>query len=226
MTPLPLDLLYLTLTGEQLDRAVRDYDVERLALIDHVLQPGPWEPAARALLDAHGVRIDRPAVPDAPRLDPATLDFGEAYRHTLVEAEPILAALPVVRGLNADVIAVAEAVTQRKCIASPYPRSAVTLKHYGPGDVQGFHLDTNPLSILVALTDCPVGGELIVHTFDGGRRVIRMAAGDVLIFDGRSMPHVVQRQPDGADRILLSFNTYYPEDTWRPAAIDDVMFES
>lgn len=225
MTPLRTSR-YLSLSTDQLDRAKRDYDTERLALMDRVIDVNDWLKPCRLLLQGWGKRIEREALPGSPRLDPETLDFGGAYHHTLVEAEDVRTGLPAIDDLYADVVELATEVVGTKCIVSPYPRSAITLKRYGPGDDQGFHLDTNPLSILVALTDCPRGGELIVHTFDGGRRVVRMLAGDVLMFDGRSMPHVVPRQPADADRVLLSFNTYYPDDTWRPAAIDRVMFES
>ncbi len=217
---------HLYLTTEQIDRATRDYEVDRLAVIDRAFTVSQWEPICRGLIEAHGTVLDRPAAVWYPRLDPETLDFGGAYRHTVVDSEVVRAQAPAFDILYADAVRVASTVVARDCIKSPYARSAISVKHYGPGDIQGKHMDTNPVSVLAFITDCPQGGELVIYTLDGGRRLVRPKAGDLLIFDGRSQVHEVNEQPAFADRIIVSFNTYHPDDTWRPAAIDTVMYEN
>jgi len=202
---------------------------------------------ARELIDNHGIRIEREAT--AQDICKPSLDFGREYRHTVVDADAI-AESPLNAATSAElerILPFIELVTHSPVVQSPHGHSRVTLKHYGPGDVQGWHYDTNPITLLFFLTDCPVGGELIVAPYGApasdemrmdavpltdvlaadpmlGRWSIRPAAGDILLMAGRRFVHAVRMQPTTSDRIILAVNLYHPDDLWRPPSIEAVIY--
>ena len=91
------------------------------------------------------------------------------------------------------------------------------------------HIDSNPLTGLLFLTDHLVGGELAIArdaaasdmaSIDQNCTVIRPHAGHLLFFDARYLPHYVRPLKDESDlRVIAAMNYYtaaYPESTRPP----------
>lgn len=160
-----------------------------------------------------------------PRIDldsrPArNLDEGGPYHHWAAPTDLSLTILPVLDGLYHAARLVTEAVTCRPVILSPYPQSRITLKVYGFRDCQGWHRDTNPVTALLVLRGSS-------PTF-GARQIDRpapVAPGSLLVFAGRHFRHMVPAEERRVPKVAVAFNLYHPEDTWRPADMDGLVYE-
>lgn len=216
-----------------------------------VLPPGHFPldeylPVARRVMEQHGVEIHRPPV---DRMNPAgtvqlpNLDFGGQYDHRVVDGVTLRQEMPHLFDWYETKCKFFSSLFRREVVTSPYPKSAITLKHYGPGDNQGWHYDTQPVTVLLWLTDCPKGGELVFvpegkpATEQGGQDIVdvigdaplfvlRPHAGQVTCFSGRRYVHKVKFQPDPSDRLMLALNYYFSDDLWRPDGIDNVVYGS
>lgn len=120
---------------------------------------------------------------------------------------------PELAALTGPIRLVAEAVVRRPVIESPHPGSACTAKVYGPGDEQGPHRDSNPLTGLLLLRGAP-------PMFERGP-VVTASPGDLVVFQGRRWWHY-SPPPPGCPGYKMVFvvNLYHPEDVWRPADQD------
>lgn len=174
------------------------------------------------------VRVDRQAT---NRDAAAGTDKGGAYHHHVIEGDVVRTRLPLLWGWYESVRWLAEAVTMRPVILSPYDRSAVNVKVYTEGDEQGWHLDTNAVTALLYLTDVPAKyGTILLpvprHPEDEPDPVQHaVTAGTLLLMQGRRVLHRVPKLgPDAPLRITAPLNLYHPDDTWRPADIDDVVY--
>ncbi len=114
--------------------------------------------------------------------------------------------------------------------ASPHHRSACTAKVFGPGDYQGWHLDTNPIAVLAYLTGGRdfAGGDIIAvdltdHTAPPQVERLHPNAGDLVLVRGGHAWHGVEKIADG-HRITLGFNLYLEPATPRPASVDAWIF--
>jgi len=96
----------------------------------------------------------------------------------------------------------------------PWHRSHATLKVYGPGDGQGLHVDTNPITVLLLLMG--EGGP------ETGHGVHPLAPGQALVFRGGDIPHRVR--PASAWRVTVPLNFYTPDDMHRPDYADALVY--
>lgn len=98
------------------------------------------------------------------------------------------------------------------------------------------HVDSNPLTGLLFLTDHEEGGELVVSrdpdasdltTIERDCLVIRSHAGHLLFFDARRHPHYVRSLTSESDiRVIAAMNFYtqsFPEST-RPAELNRYLY--
>lgn len=169
---------------------------------------------------AQGERVAR----DAGEPLPGLLDGGGAYSYRAADADAVEEGLPdFAAWYRAQPVALTSAFG-RDVVVSPYPRSAFTLKLYGPGDQQGWHYDTNPVTVLLWLTSSPPEGALEVRDRTGEVRRVAPRAGSILLMWGRELWHRVLPQPERAERIMVALNYYFADDTWRPEGIDSLIY--
>jgi len=116
-----------------------------------------------------------------------------------------------------------EELVGRDVILSPFPRSAVNVNVYRPPLTGvGWHFDTNPLSVLLYLSE----GNSPTEFQLADDRVLNVTPhlGDMLVFLGRKIRHQV---PLGSGlRITCPLNYYHPDDCSRPEWIDRAIYEN
>ena len=93
-----------------------------------------------------------------------------------------------------------------------------------PGDRQGWHRDTNPVTALLILTR--TDGDYGTHVQDrhGDAFYVRNEPGDLWIMRGRELRHEVPPVPEGKWRVTVPLNYYHPNDVWRPADMDNLVY--
>lgn len=111
----------------------------------------------------------------------------------------------------------AERVLREPIALSPFDELAVVMKRYpvGTGE-QGWHTDTNGLTALLYLNDCPDGGITEVIDFNGDHQRIQPEQGKLLLMEGRRCWHCAHPAGSSTKEVLL-FNLYRPGDQYRPA---------
>ncbi len=158
-------------------------------------------------------------------------DYG-AYRYAIGDRN--LAETALGPAFVADLAEHGRQIAERRLgvpvYASPHFRSACTAKVFGPGDYQGWHLDTNPIAVLAYLTGGRdfAGGDIVAvdltdHTAPPHVERHHPAAGDLVLVRGGHAWHGVERIADG-HRITLGFNLYLEPDVPRPAEVDAWVF--
>jgi hypothetical protein len=187
-----------------------------------------WANEIFAIIGRQGtdVTITTEARVEVPSLETAdeTLDEGGAYRHALLEGETVRRCLPELYGFYLGLPLSVEAIVCRPIVLSPYPRSAVNVKFYeAPGGEQGWHRDTNAVTALLYLTDD--GHPTVVENLRGEVEDIGHQPGDLLLMQGRRCRHHVPPMSPGTPaRLTVPLNLYHPDDTWRPEAIDSLVY--
>jgi len=175
-----------------------------------------WAERAKAGIQS---RIDRPVI-EAKELD----EGGE--RHGKIadafEAEKVL---PEIFGLYQGARLFLSELIERPVICSPYPRSTVTLKVYDrPGDQQGWHRDTNPLTALLIATETLGNYGTEIEARDGSVFNLENQPGDLWVMYGRELRHRVPSIPEGKWRVTIPLNYYHPDDVWRPQGTDNLIY--
>ena len=176
---------------------------------------GDWSYRARFV---NARRIDRD-----PR-EPVDLDEGGPRHHGIMDAHRLLDLIPELLGWYESSRIWLSEVAGREVICSPYHRSAMTLKVYDrPGDCHGWHLDTNPLTALLILTETGPGWGTELD-LPGGHTFLENRPGDCLVMHGRVVRHQAPPIPEGALRVTIPANYYYPDDLWRPEGTDALVY--
>jgi len=196
----------------------------------------------------------RPFADGVTRLDavlapsPERLYAGGLTRHTLLDTtaldhRPELGALAQV--YTALPAALTQIIGQPVC-TSPYPRSRVTCKVYTAGDEQGWHFDTNGITVLLYLEDSDgatlIDPDMAPHPGDPAnpsglwKLALAMALlspeceaperilpikGSLLLMQGRRVWH---RSVAPSSRKVVAALNYYAGDTWRPAGMDSLVY--
>lgn len=172
-----------------------------------------WAARARRASDQHRVDWEqRPA---------EFLDDGEPTHHGILNGPQVRKVLPELFGWYELGVLVLSYLVDRPVITSPYGGSAVSLKVYDrPGDCQGWHYDTNPLTALLILTETDGDYGTEVQMRDGSTMCLRNEPGDLWVMLGRELKHRVLPLPEGKVRVTVPLNYYHPDDTWRPEGMD------
>lgn len=153
------------------------------------------------------------------------LDEGGAYSHGIASASQVREILPEMFGLYQSTTTFLSLLIDREVITSPYPESSVTLKVYDrPGDQQGWHKDTNPLTALLILTDTKGDYGTEIEFKDGTVGHLENEPGDMWVMFGRELRHRVPSVPEGKWRVTVPLNYYHPDDIWRPADMDALVY--
>lgn len=175
-----------------------------------------WAERAR---DKVGNRVDR------THGEAKNLDEGGAYHYRAANAYETHEILPELFGWYETAPLWLQHIVQRDVICSPYPSSAITLKVYDrPGDEQGWHLDTNPLTVLLILTATQGDYGTEMETRSGTHFNLKNDPGDCFVFLGRELRHRVPPLPTNHWRVTIPLNYYHPDDTWRPEGMDDIVY--
>lgn len=114
-------------------------------------------------------------------------------------------------------------ITRQKIIVSPYPRSKVCGKGYPVnGGQQGWHFDTNGVTVIVYLTS-NADGQTVMISLDEENVSVAPRSGSILLMQGRKVWHCgapVKEKP----KLISCWNYYVDGDTWRPEGIDDQIY--
>jgi hypothetical protein len=97
----------------------------------------------------------------------------------------------------------------------------------GRGARYEWHVDSNPVTGLLFVTDAPVGfgGSLVFKPEGGSRSIVRPTAGTFICFDAREIPHCVTALRTNSVRISIPMNYYDSEhDQARPADLDEQIY--
>lgn len=176
-------------------------------------EPG-WN---RVEKDAAGVNG---AAPTGRQQRPGSAAYGRRAAW-VAPTSAAYASVPALAPLAGVVRRLAEGVTGRPVTPCPYPESACTVKVYQPGDEQGPHRDSNPLTgLLILRGELPVLRDLDVPEWPLGRDM----TGWLAIFQGRRLWHGVPRLANGPSKVVAVYNLYHPGDTWRPDGIDRIIY--
>lgn len=146
---------------------------------------------------------------------------GEHAYFRLMDADSALTIAPELFDRYQRVADIATMIVRRQVITSPHWRSSINLRIYGPGETEGLHTDTNPLSALAFLSEgAPLQIEVNGHMVD-----VDPVPGCLAVFDGNVMPHRVPPVQDQF-RVTAPMNVYYPGYTDRPAWIDRLCYDN
>lgn len=131
------------------------------------------------------------------------------------------------------VLGLANSMSLGKFIYSDDVRSSVNVNLVPLGSAYEWHVDSNPLTGLLFVTDHPggCGGELVFRPDPVTRPdeqwelVIQPRAGDLLLFDAREAAHHVRHVNGPSDRITVPMNFYYADqEATRPGDLDDYLY--
>lgn len=156
---------------------------------------------------------------------------AQRHAYAMIDGLVIGEHLPDMVDCYRDLAAVLSEITFQTVVASPYPRSGVNLLVYDRPEAEiGWHHDTNPITLLLYLTDNEEGGtecRLLPRRPDQEEhehRVIRPRAGTALLMQGRWVLHrglSVEKEV----KIASPWNYYSTADQWRPAGFDQRIYE-
>jgi hypothetical protein len=182
-------------------------------LPDFISQELAAELAERALGLANSHGIARDGYPKR----------GGRSLHDILDGMVIQEQFPELEAIYSRARDVAERIVRTPVILSPYARSGVNIRVYRQVESEdGWHYDSNPLSALLYLTSG--GSPTQFQISDDTLLDIYPASGLLLLFNGRKLLHHV---PKGDQlRITCPLNLYYPDDTYRPDEVDEVLFEN
>ncbi len=108
-------------------------------------------------------------------------------------------------------------------VLSPYERSAVTaLVYTPPGGFQGWHRDTNGITVIVYCTD-NTDGETELVDLKGERHLLKPELGAALFMQGRLLDHCGRPVAEKV-KICMPWNYYHQGDTARPAGLDEDIY--
>lgn len=155
---------------------------------------------------------------------------GERHAYAMVGGRAVRRHLAEMGHWYRALVPLVSVVTFEDVRTSGHEESDVNVLLYDrPGDAIGWHLDTNPVTVLVYLTDNTEGGtecRLLARRPEEATertRVIRPEAGAVLLMQGRrvwhrGLPLVTER------KAVAVWNYYTADDDWRPDGFDDVIY--
>ncbi len=162
------------------------------------------------------------AASDGGVVNQVETEFGEKCDYRILEADQLTQIVPVLDLLYSRWREPLSDLLGENVLCSPWRRSSINANIYGSDENEcGLHTDSNPLTILLSLTD----GEPL--EFCGGLGVLEkhhVAPGRALIFNGKAHAHRVSGGPLNANRITLPFNYYTEDDCSRPDGWDDHVY--
>lgn len=114
----------------------------------------------------------------------------------------------------------------KQVLTSPYERSAYYIKlYYPPDSQQGWHYDTNSLTVVLYLTDNPGDGftEITNKEDNTGTTLVAPTAGTILMFDGHHLLHRSQATVN-AHKVICVMDYYFPGHADRKPYLNSYIF--
>ena len=169
------------------------------------------------VLEASGERLARSRA-GSPRY--AILDEGGERSYTVLGRTALASVLPEAGELYEAVREAACTSLSVPAILSTHEESSVTAKTYGPGDSQGWHLDTNPITGLLMLRVTEGVPPVLWEDIEGRVHALKCTGGDLAVFEGKRIRHCVPLHGAADATVMLLFNLYLPDDRSRPPEMD------
>jgi hypothetical protein len=188
-----------------------------VAVIERFGETAELAGAIESELEVKGERLVR-SRSDVPRL--AILDEGGERSYTVIGRTALSSVLPDIAERYDSVRHAADTALDLPVLLSTHEESSVTAKTYGPGDSQGWHLDTNPVTALYLLRVSPGVPPVLWEDAAGRTHALKCSAGDLAIFEGKRIRHCVPLHEDGDTTVMVLFNLYLPDDRTRPPEMD------
>jgi hypothetical protein len=129
-----------------------------------------------------------------------------------------------------DLCGIAERLLGKPVMISPDRRSGVNVNVLeGMGSRYEWHVDSNPLTGLLVLTECgrSSGGRLVFGQDPDNQIFLALSVGQLLLFDARDVPHCVEPLGGPTRRVTAPMNFYVVGDpVVRPDGIDESLYGS
>lgn len=147
--------------------------------------------------------------PDEQKVDYTILDTYQTFN-----------LFPSLCGVYVDGPEIISEIADQEVILSPHALSAMNLCVYRQNETIGKHVDTNPVSALLFLSE---GAPLMIETFYG---IVELSpvVGHMAVFQGRLCAHWVPPVDREQFRVTAPMNYYLPHDTHRPDYIDRISY--
>jgi hypothetical protein len=151
--------------------------------------------------------------------------------YRLLDGEQVKSHAPHLNRLyNGAFLQLAERVIGARLLASPQQINGVNVNVVeGSGGRYEWHVDSNPLTGLLVLTDVSqeTGGRLLFGRRPIDQVQLSLFAGQLLIFDARRSPHSVEPLRAELQRFTAPMNFFLAgEEISRPAGLDEALYES
>ena len=119
-------------------------------------------------------------------------------------------------------------LTDAEVVRSNYFRSAITAVQFeAAGSTQSWHRESNPVTLIVYLTNNPTQGAIEVVDNESGKSVfLYPKRGRVIVMNGRYVRHRVHAMETAERRVSVVCNYYLRGDHGRPADADDHIYGS
>lgn len=150
--------------------------------------------------------------------------IGGRLKYDLIDGNECEEAVPSMIDVYRILPPLLSMVTHQDVVVSPYPRSKVCGKRYpAGGGQQGWHFDTNGITVVVYLSTNE-DGPTIIRPLDGTlEQHVFPKAGSMLLMRGREVWHCGGRV-NAEDKVISPWNYYIAGDTWRPPGLDDQIY--
>jgi hypothetical protein len=150
----------------------------------------------------------------------------------VVQGKVVASELPwLVDFYQGQVLDLANSLCMGAFLCSDDVRSSVNINLVPPGSGYEWHVDTNPLTGLLFVTDHLEGGELVfrpdpvIRPDEWWELVVRPRSGDLLLFDAREAAHHVRPVFGPAERVSVPMNFYFTDPgPVRPLDLDEYLY--
>jgi hypothetical protein len=156
-------------------------------------------------------------------------DLGCALTVDVVDGNDIRRELPWLYQLYEGPLAsIASLIHSQAVLPARDVRSAININALaGVGARYEWHVDSNPVTGILYVTDHPEGsgGELLFRV-ENREIVVRPTRGLFVAFDAREAPHCVMPLMTDGPRISIPMNYYLPGEQPRPSDLDAYLYGS
>lgn len=152
------------------------------------------------------------------KADPDTLTLGGVTKYTYFDHADLLGVVHQASGWYDALISTVSFITGRRVVESPYYDSKIMALIYdSDGGQQEWHLDTQPLTVLLYLTTNPNSGATRCRIKGKDVDIFPQQASLLLMY-GREVLHQALPVTEGV-KVVVPMNMYLENDLWRPKGL-------
>ncbi len=156
--------------------------------------------------------------------DPVIFNDGGLFDHYILDGIRAARLFPDMQAAYEVTRIVIAEITKLDIVTSPHPLSAININRYdAPTGSMSAHFDSNPISVVLYLTDNPTDGAT-VFLREQECRWEYPRTGDLLVFRGREIKHLSKEVRSGV-KVAALWNFYTQHDQHRPPGMDKFMYE-